>query len=123
MSFTIKEFATVRLISTDLAKTRDWYRSFFGQEPVEDSAHFVSFKIAGVSFDITLPDSKNPFSAGGSIGYWLVDDLAAVLKKAEALGGKLYRGPLEVSETGRSIMQIQDPFGNVIGFEAPTPFI
>lgn len=42
-----------------------------------------------------------------------------VLERVKTLGGELYRGPLKVVETQRIIMQIKDPFGNIIGFEAP----
>jgi predicted enzyme related to lactoylglutathione lyase len=34
------------------------------------------------------------------------------------LGGKIYRGPLRIEDARRTIAQIQDPFGNVIGLEA-----
>ena len=119
MSFNIKEVSAIRIFANDLQKSRNFYKALFNQEPVEDLEFFVSFKVGGTCFDITVSDAKNPFSQGGSVGYWLVDDIEVVLKKVEALGGKLYRGPLKVPETQRTIMQIQDPFGNVIGFEAP----
>lgn len=119
MSFEIKEFTTIRILSNEVSKSRDWYKSLFNQDPIEDTENFVSFKIAGVFFDITTPDAKNPFSSGGSIGYWLVDDIEQVLTKVKEIGGDLYRGPLTVKETNRIIMQIKDPFGNVIGFESP----
>ena len=117
MRIKIKEFTTIRLLSHDVSKSRDWYMYFFSQDPVEDTENFVSFKVAGVSLDITSPDAKNPFSCGGSIGYWLVDDLDQVLEKVKELGGEIYRGPLKVTETNRIIAQIKDPFGNVIGLE------
>lgn len=119
MEFKISTFSTIRIFAQDVKKSRDWYAKLFDQAPTEDLESFVSFKLSGVSFDITVADQKNPFSSGGSVGYWLVDDLGAVLKKVEALDGKLYRGPLKVSDVRRTIMQIQDPYGNVIGFEAP----
>lgn len=118
MSFRVHEFASLRIFSNDLKKCRDWYKVFFNQNPIEDLEFFVSFKISGVCFDITVPDTKNPHSTVGSVGYWLVDDVEAVLKHAEKLGGRLYRGPLKVEETGRTILQIQDPFGNILGFES-----
>lgn len=118
MSFKVKEFAAFRIFSEDIQKSRDWYKSLFAQEPVEDSEFFVSFKIGGVCFDITVPDAKNPFSPGGGVGYWLVDDIELVLSKVKKLGGQLYRGPLKVTETQRTIMQVQDPFGNIVGFES-----
>lgn len=119
MNFQIKEFSTLRIFSNDLRQSRDWYAQFFGQNPIEDLENFVSFQIGKTKFDITAPDQKNPFSSGGAVGYWLVDDVNLVLKKAEQLGGKSYRGPLKVPEIQRQIMQIQDPFGNVLGFESP----
>lgn len=118
MNFQIKSFSTLRIFSSDLRKSRDWYEKFFGQSPIEDLENFISFQIGNTKFDITAPDQKNPFSTGGSIGYWLVDDINSVLKKAEQIGAKLYRGPLIVPEIQRQILQIQDPFGNVLGFES-----
>lgn len=119
MSFEMKEFTTIRIIANEVLKSRDWYKSLFNQDPIEDKENFVSFKIAGVFFEITYPDAKNPFSSGGSIGYWLVDDIEQVITKVKEIGGDLYRGPLKVKETNRIIMQIKDLFGNVIGFESP----
>ena len=119
MGFKIKEVSAIRIFAKDLKKSRDWYQSLFNQEPTEDLEFFVSFNVGGTCFDITVPDAKNPLSSGGTVAYWLVDDIESVLKRVEELGGKLYRGPLKVSETQRVIMQIQDPFGNVLGFESP----
>lgn len=62
-------------------------------------------------------DEKSPVSKGGSVGYWLVEDFEASIQHAIELGAKIYRGPLTVSEIGRVIVQLEDPFGNVIGFE------
>lgn len=119
MSIKIKEVSAIRIFSNDIKKSCTFYKALFNQEPIEELEFFVSFKVGGSCFDITVPDAKNPFSQGGSVGYWLVDDVQVVLKKVEELGGKLYRGPLKVPETQRTIMQIQDPFGNVVGFESP----
>lgn len=119
MTFEVKAFATIRIFSNEVSKSRDWYKSLFNLNPVEDTESFVSFKLAGVCFDIVSPDLKNPYSHGGSVGYWLVEDVEQVLLKVEELGGELFRGPLKVPETNRTIIQIRDPFGNVIGFESP----
>ena len=119
MNFKIKEVSAIRIFAKDLKKSRDFYKTLFNQEPITDLDFFVSFKIGSTCFDITVPDTKNPFSQGGSVAYWLVDDVEIVLQRVEELGGKLYRGPLRVSETQRTIMQIEDPFGNIVGFESP----
>jgi predicted enzyme related to lactoylglutathione lyase len=41
--------------------------------------------------------------------------------RAIELGGEIYRGPLRVEEVRRTIVQIKDPMGNIIGFEAEFP--
>lgn len=119
MSFTVQKFSALRIFSNDLQKSRDWYKALFGIAPIEDSVNFVSFSIADFTLDITVPDSKNSYSTGGSIGYIQIDNLELLLAKVNELGGIVYRGPLQVSEIQRTILQIQDPFGNVLGFEAP----
>jgi predicted enzyme related to lactoylglutathione lyase len=119
MSFTIISFSTIRLSVSDVAKSKDWYRLLFNLEPVVDTAHFVQFDLNGTFFDITPADEKSPYSAGGSVGYWLADDLEELVKRITDLGGKIHRGPMQVPDIKRTILQAQDPFGNVIGFEVP----
>ena len=118
MEFRIQSVSAIRIFANDLRKSRDFYRALFNLEPIEDSEFFVSFKIGPPCFDITVPDAKNPFSPGGSVGYWLVDRLETVQKRVKDLGGEVYRGPLKVVETQTTITQIRDPFGNIVGFES-----
>lgn len=113
----ILAFQTLRLHSKDVARSRNWYKNLFDATPIEDQETFVSFQIANVCLDIVLADEKSPTSTGGSVGYWLVEDLEYFIEKAEKSGGKIHRGPLIVKETQRRIVQIIDPEGNVIGFE------
>ncbi|MBK7890321.1 MAG: VOC family protein [Bdellovibrionales bacterium] len=121
MGFKVTGIATIRLLSRDLKKSREFYRSLFDTEPVEDSDSFASFRLGNSHFDIAIADAKNPVSQGGSVGYWFVDDLGAMLKRASELGASIYRGPLPVPEIQRTIVQIQDPCGGIVGFEAPLP--
>ena len=114
--FKVIEFSTVRISSENISKSRDWYQSLFGVDPVEDFIDFVSFKVGGISLDIASADAKSP--VGGSVGYWLVDDMDLLVSRAIALGGVVYRGPLRVEETRRTIVQIMGPCGTVVGFEA-----
>jgi predicted enzyme related to lactoylglutathione lyase len=118
MSFQVLAFATLRISSVDVRRSRDWYARFFDREPVEEDEKFASFKIGSAVFDISLADALSPSSPGGSVGYWQVDDLEAAIVRATELGGTLYRGPLDVPEVGRRIAQIRDPIGNVFGLEA-----
>lgn len=119
MGFQIKSFSTIRLSVRSVSQSCEWYCTLFDVEPIERSEKFASLKIGGANFDVSLADQLSPLSTGGSIGYWLVDDLDDLLVKVKELGGSVYRGPLNVSEIQRTIVQIKDPFGNVVGFEAP----
>ena len=119
MNFKVIRFATTRISVSNVSRSREWYRNLFGMDPIESLEDFVSFEIAGTCFDICLADEKSPQSRGGTVGYWLVDSIDALIISAKALGGSVYRGPLQVAETGRVILQIIDPDGNVVGFEAP----
>jgi predicted enzyme related to lactoylglutathione lyase len=118
MNVRVLEFSTLRISSVDVARSREWYEAFFGIAPFEVLEHFVSFKINSTCLDIVLADEKSPYSPGGSVGYWLVDSIESVISRAEELGGEVYRGPLRVDEIQRTIVQIMDPIGNVMGFEA-----
>ena len=117
--FNVMGFATVRISSKNISQSKEWYRGLFGADPIEDLVDFVSFQIAGVCLDVCLADAKSP--VGGSVGYWLVDELDSVIARAVQLGGEIYRGPLRVDETQRTIVQIMGPCGTVVGFEAGTP--
>lgn len=112
------DLATIRLCVCNVQKSRYWYKAFLGIEPIEDLETFVSFKIGNTVLDLALADQKSPLSPGGSVGYWLVDNLEAAISRATDLNGKLYRGPLRVEELRRTIVQIADPYGNVLGLEA-----
>jgi predicted enzyme related to lactoylglutathione lyase len=114
----VREFTAIRISSPDVQKSRDWYEKFFSISPTEDSKKFVSFKINGVAFDISEADDKSPYSTGGSVGYWLVDDMETAMGNAKRIGAEIYRGPLLVKEVNRRIVQIKDPIGNVFGLEA-----
>lgn len=118
MTFKVKGFSTVRILSSDVSRSREWYRRLFDLDPVEDLKDLVAFQIGKTRLDIAQADSLSPSSVGGSVGYWHVDNLESLIAKANALGGEVYRGPLRVEEIKRTIAQIKDPIGNVIGFEA-----
>jgi len=117
MAFKVKTLTTIRLSATNVQKSRDWYKAFWGIEPIEDLENFVSFKLGNTTLDITLADQKSPLSPGGSVGYWFVDNIEEAISKAINLKGKVYRGPMRVDEVKRTIVQIMDPYGNVIGLE------
>ncbi len=113
----LKEVVTVLMFVKDIQSSKEWYQTFLSMEPVEDLKNFVSFKVGSIYLNLHLADELSPVSTGGMVVYWNVEDLQATIAKAASMGGTVYRGPLYVKETSRTIVQIQDPFGNVFGIE------
>lgn len=105
----------VRLCAVNLVESKKWYEKVLGTKPYIDVEGFVEFRIeGGCGLAIGEADEKSPFSTGGCIGYWNVDNLEGSIDHFKAHGAVVYRGPLEI-EDGKRICQIKDPFGNVIG--------
>lgn len=100
-----------------IKESRDFYSKLFQCEPFEEDDHFCSFKFGETYFNLHPSDELSPISKGGSVGYLHVEDFNEFIDKARQLEMKIYRGPLEVKETGTTICQLEDPFGNVIGIE------
>ena len=118
MAFEFEKFSSIRIFVENISESREWYKKLFKIDPFENSDDFVSFRICDVSFDICLADDQSPKSTGGAVGYWLIDNMDELISDVRNLGAVIYRGPLYVKETQTNIIQIQDPFGNIIGFEA-----
>ena len=108
---------TLRLCTSDLEKSKNFYSKLFEITPVTEIENFVLFDISGTGLEIVKADDKNPLSTGGSIGYFEVTHLNDYIERARKLGAEIWRGPLKTNENGWTIVQIKDGFGNVIGFE------
>jgi len=108
---------TLRLCVNDLAASKKFYQQLFGLPVHEEDGNYVSFDFAGTRLEMVAADDKNPASTGGSIGYFEVSSVTAVIEKAQLLGATIWRGPLKVNDNGWTIVQIKDSAGNIIGFE------
>jgi len=116
----LKEFVTALLFVESISKSKEWYTNFLGVIPIEEDDRFASFKVGSSFLNLHPADEKSPVSTGGCVVYWETDNFQEMISKAESLGGQIYRGPLKIKETGKTICQIKDPFGNVFGLEAET---
>ncbi len=110
---------TCLLFVADIQKSKEFYENLFQQKPVEDLPKFTAFQFGETFFNLHLADRLSPMSTGGSVGYFWVENLDEWIKRALELGACIWRGPLVIKD-GWTIVQIQDPFGNVIGFESKT---
>jgi predicted enzyme related to lactoylglutathione lyase len=101
----------------NILDSAEFYEKLFKVAPIELEESFCSFKLGHSFFNLLPGDSKSLISKGGSVGYWQVEELSKFIEYAQSIGAKVYRGPLYVKEIDRTICQIEDPMGNIIGIE------
>ncbi len=105
----------------DVETGLQWYQQAF---PEAVPTHLPDFDftvldVNGFSLEIVQSDDKVSEGKKGTVLYWSVSDLSVALSRFEALGASLYRGPMEI-ESGLSMCQLEDPFGNLIGLRGTT---
>ncbi len=90
-----------------------WYQEAFPLAKSVRLQHFdfTTLNVNGFLVEIVQADEKVSEGKQGTVLYWLVDE---VVRHLEALGAKLYRGPIPI-EDGLFMCQLEDPFGNLIG--------
>ena len=109
----------------DLARARAWYAQAFGQAPYFDQPFYVGFNIGGYELGLD-PNPKYTPGPGGSVAYWRVDAIEAVVTHFAAIGATVVVPAHDVGE-GIKVATVADPFGNRIGllenphFRLPAP--
>lgn len=100
----------------NVPKGLEWYQKAFPEAtPIyHPEFDFTVLDLGGFSIEVVQADEKVGAGKKGSVVYWSVNDLLESLAYFEALGAKLFRGPMEI-ERGLSMCQVEDPFGNLIG--------
>ena len=106
----------------DLPAARTWYRDLLGTDPIEVRPQLVTFLVDGTRLTLHSPDEFNtPADTRGTVAYWGVDDVDAVVAWCVARGATAHRGPKTIF-TGERLCQLRDPFGNLLGLrQQPTP--
>jgi predicted enzyme related to lactoylglutathione lyase len=98
-----------------------WYEQAFPlairHKSIEHGFEFL--RIGSVQIELVRADEKVSSGPSGSVVYWQVASIPEEVKRLEALGAQLYRGPLRIEE-GLSMCQLQDPWGNCIGLRGPS---
>lgn len=110
-------FPTAVLVHVpDVEKGLGWYRKAFPDavEIYHLEFDFRFLSVNGFSLEVVQADGKVGAGKSGTVLYWSVENLTRALAHFEALGAKLFRGPMEI-ENGLSMCQVEDPFGNLIG--------
>jgi predicted enzyme related to lactoylglutathione lyase len=113
--------AAVMIHVSDVALALRWYQGALpdAKRVSIGTPAFECLSLHGVLIEIVPQDEKVGAGAFGSVVYWRVDDFDAALQRLRSLGGKLYRGPLQI-EDSECMCQVQDPWGNCIGLRGPS---
>jgi predicted enzyme related to lactoylglutathione lyase len=109
--FMIKGLRTVIYPAPDLPKAKAWYESVFQRKPYFDEPFYVGFEIGGFELGL-LPDAE-PGDAGAK-ALWGVEDIQREIQRLQAIGVVIAGGVQDVGE-GIKIVDLVDPFGNLVG--------
>jgi predicted enzyme related to lactoylglutathione lyase len=112
--------------ATDVAGCKSFYGDLFGwetQETGEGDFRYVmlrrgSLEVGGM-YELR-PDQREQGVPSHWLAYVLVENVDESAERAQALGGNLVMGPMDVMDVGRTAL-IQDPTGGVIALWQAKP--
>ncbi|XLZ69224.1 VOC family protein [Massilia sp. SR12] len=107
----IKGLRTATYPTPDLQAGKEWYSKVFQKEPYFDQPFYVGFEIGGFELGL-LPDGV-PGKTGTQV-YWGVDDIEKEVERIVALGASAHSKIEDVGE-GIRVVDLADPFGNILG--------
>nr|WP_246748650.1 glyoxalase/bleomycin resistance/dioxygenase family protein [Rhizobium setariae] len=104
----------------DVKAALAWYQAVFPDAVAEVSlpSGFEFLRIGDVQLEIVPADGKVQSGSAGTVVYWWVEDFNGSLAHMQSVGGRLYRGPMEIDQ-GIWMCQVRDPWGNCIGLRGP----
>jgi len=101
----------------DVKAGLNWYKKAFPESKIVyiKDFDFTALNINDFFLEIVQADEKVASGKFGTVMYWSVSELNSTINRLENLGAVLYRGPIAI-ENGLGMCQLEDPFGNLIGF-------
>ena len=96
----------------DLDAAVEWYEARFGYQPAIRGGALVAFDVGGSRLTLHRVDELNTPGPSGTVPYWTVPDVDAIVAEWTAHGAITHRGPKTVF-TGERLCQLLDPFGNL----------
>lgn len=107
----IKGLRTALYPAPDLAKGKVWYETVFQRKPYFDEPFYVGFEIGGFELGL-VPDA--PVGSGGVKALWGVDNIEQELARLRS-AGIMPIGEVQDVGGGIKVVDIGDPFGNLVG--------
>ena len=113
--------AAVMVHVPNVAEALVWYSLAFRSASRRRIAvpEFELLQVGEIQLEFVPSDSKVSSGPSGSVVYWKVTQFEEALSHFQSVGAKLYRGPMQI-ESGQSMCQLQDPWGNCIGLRGPS---
>ena len=110
-------FSWMELMTTNVESAKDFYTKLFGWETEDSPMEGMDYTMLKVNGDETGGIMSMPPEVKGMPPMWgiyvTVDDVDAVAKQVEVLGGKIIRPPSDIPNVGRFCV-LSDPQGAVI---------
>lgn len=102
------------------AEALAWYEKAFpaARQVCLEAFMFTFLQIGELRIEFVPSDAKVSSGPAGTVVYWEVEDFERSLRELQAIGARLYRGPMAI-ENGQFMCQVQDPWGNCIGVRGP----
>lgn len=119
----LQGLTTMVLTADDVDAAADWYAETLGispyfRRPETGPATYVEFRIGPDQDELGIMNRayapEGSAGAGGSITYWQVEDVEAILSALIDRGAQAH-APSTERGGGFTTAAITDPFGNVIG--------
>lgn len=96
----------------DLDAAVEWYAARLHRRPTIRGGALVAFELGGSRLTLHVADEVNSPGPSGTVPYWTVPDVDAIVADWTAHGARTHRGPKTVF-TGERLCQLLDPFGNL----------
>ena len=107
----IKGLRTALYPAPDLAKAKVWCETVFQRKPYFEEPFYVGFEIGGFELGL-VPDA--PVGSGGVKALWGVDNIEEELGRLRS-AGIMPVGEVQDVGGGIKVVDIVDPFGNLVG--------
>lgn len=105
---------TTIYVVAHLDAAKAWYANVLGEPAYFDEPFYVGFHVGPFELGLVPQDDVHTPGAGGTLSYWLVDDVQeafdALLRK-----GASEREAVQHVGGGIRVATVCDPWGNVLG--------
>jgi len=103
---------TVYFKVADMEKSRRFWQTFLGMEPVKSSGRYSEFKVGNINLGLVLNDFGAQFSGANCTPVFEFDDsdVLSFIERAKALGAEVLLDALH-DDAIKGVV-FRDPFGN-----------